>query len=89
MVDLTRRAHGPYLPDAVFVLDVDIATSLRRRAARAQDRIEARSPAFHQRVRDAYLQVARRDPSIVVVDARWPFAAVQACLQQRVLRWLS
>jgi hypothetical protein len=35
-----------------------------------------------------YLEVARRDPTFCVVDARWPFAAVQATLQQRALRFV-
>ncbi len=88
VLDLTRRAHGPWLPDAVFVLDCDVATAMRRRSARAKDRIEGRDSGFHERVRQGYLEVARRDPTFCVVDARWPFAAVQATLQQRALRFL-
>ncbi len=85
VLDLTRRAHGPWMPDAVFVLDCDVTTALRRRSARQKDRIEGRDDAFHERVRNAYLEVARRDPTFVVVDSRWPFASVQATLQQRAL----
>ena len=89
VLDLTRRAHGPWMPDAVFVLDCDVATALRRRASRQKDRIEGRDEAFHERVRNAYLEVARRDPTFCVVDSRWPFASVQATLQQRALRFLQ
>lgn len=88
VVELTRRAHGACMPDAVFVLDCDIVTSRRRRAARQTDRIEGRDEAFHERVRQGYLECARRDPTFVVVDARWPFATVQASLQQHATRLL-
>lgn len=87
--DLTRRAHGPHMPDAVFVLDVDVDTSLRRRAARTEDRIEARDRAFHERVREGFREVARRDPTVVLVDARWPEHSVQATLRHHVQRWLA
>lgn len=88
VVDLTRRAHGPFLPDAVFVLDVDVATSLQRRSARDKDRFEARDDDFHERVREGYLHVAAQDPTVVVIDARSSFELVQKELQQKALRWL-
>lgn len=89
VLDVTRRAHGPCMPDVVFVLDVDSATSRRRRAARTEDRIEARDASFHERVREGYREVARRDPTVVLVDARWPEASVQATLRHCVARWLA
>ena len=89
VVELTRRAHGATMPDAVFVLDCDVGTAARRRSARQQDRIEGRGDDFHERVRQGYLECARRDPTFVVVDARWPFATVQATLRRNAERWLS
>lgn len=89
VVDLTRRAHGACMPAAVFVLDCDVATAWRRRSSRAQDRIEGRGADFHERVRQGYLECARRDPTFVVVDSRWPFAAVQATLRHHAARWMS
>ncbi len=89
VVDLTRRVHGACMPDAVFVLDCDVTTALRRRSSRPQDRIESRGGDYHSRVRQGYLECARRDPSFIVVDSRWPFASVQATLRAHAERWLS
>lgn len=62
-------------PDLTLLIDVDVATGLGR--ARARDaagevdegRFEAEADAFHQRVRDGYLELARREPErIRVID---------------------
>jgi len=88
VLDVTRRAHGACLPDAVYVLDVDVATGQRRRRARTDDRFEARDAAFHERVRAAYRAVAQRDPAVELVDASQDVETVQRDLQRRALRWL-
>lgn len=88
VLELTRRAHGRFLPDAVFVLDVDVATARQRRRARTDDRFEARADAFHERVRQAYLDVAARLPAVEVVSAMGTLDAVQHDLQRRAARWL-
>jgi dTMP kinase len=87
--ELTRRAHGPHVPDLVAVLDVDVETSLQRRRSRSDDRFEQRERAFHERVRAAYLRSARRDPCYVVVDAMRPTEAVHQELLALVERRLS
>lgn len=88
VIDLTRRAHGPWLPDAVYVLDVDVGTAAARRSARQHDRFEARDAAFHERVRAAYREVAARDPIVELVDASPSVESVQDELRRRVQRWL-
>ena len=86
--DLTRRVHGACLPDAIFVLDVPVAVSVARRGERQDDRIEARGDAYHERVRDGFLQAAAREPRAFVVDATRAFDDVQQQLQREVLRRL-
>lgn len=88
VLDLTRQAHGPWLPDAVFVLDCDVATAAQRRRQRTDDRFEARAAAFHERVRAAYRECAARLPDVELVDATADRDAVQAELQRRIGRWL-
>jgi dTMP kinase len=88
IVRLTRAAHGSWLPDVVFVLDVPVETGLQRRRRRAGDRFEARGPAFHERVRAAYLEVARRETNVTVVDASGPLDEVQRTLQGLCARWV-
>jgi dTMP kinase len=88
VLDLTRRAHGPTLPDALFVLDVPPAVAAERRRSRAADRFERRGETFAAAVRAAYLEIARRDPTVQVVDAARAVEVVQQDLQARMRRWL-
>src|SRR5262245_36009815 len=88
LLDLTRRVHGACLPDAIFVLDVPAAVGRARRRTRADDRIEARGAAYHERVREGFLQAARLEVRAHVLDAARPFAAVQQELRDRLTRLL-
>ena len=61
------------LPDLTFVLDcpvdVGLARTHRRRGDAAADRFEGEDVAFHERVREGFLTLAREDPRRVrVVD---------------------
>jgi len=88
-------ATGGLLPDLTMILDIDSAEGLRRARAVTKetpagemDRIEAAGLAFHQRVRDGYLAIARREPGrCMVMDGARPIAAVahaiRACVTQR------
>jgi dTMP kinase len=68
MVD--AMARDGLMPDLTLLYDVDAASGLAR--ARARDggvsgRFEAADLAFHERVREAYHAIARRDPDRVRV----------------------
>ena len=57
-------------PDRTVVLDLDVERALARATADGTDRLEAEGVAFQQRVRDAYLRLARSEPDRVrLVDA--------------------
>lgn len=84
--DLTRRVHGGFLPDAIYVLDVPAEVSMRRRGNRVDDRIEARGEQYHRRVRDGYLLCAAQDPRAEVIDANQSFDVVQEHLRQGLRR---
>jgi len=59
-------------PSLTIILDMSFEASSERRRARgsAADRFESRSPDFHRRVRDAFLEIAAREPErCVVIDA--------------------
>jgi dTMP kinase len=86
--DLTRRVHGPCLPDAIFVLDVPAEVSMQRRGNRIEDRIEARGESYHRSVRDGYLLAAEREPRAHVIDASVHFDVVQEQLREGVRRLL-
>lgn len=71
--DLNRRATDGLSPDLTVLLDLDPAEGLRRVAGRgSEDRLEREDLAFHRRVRDGFLELARHDPSWLVLDASGP-----------------
>lgn len=88
VLDLTRRVHGPCLPDLVLVLDVAADVAAARRSDRRQDRIEARPGAYHERVRDGFQRAVALEPRARLVDAGRSFDAVQADLRAAVARLL-
>ena len=66
-------------PDLTILLDAPVGTGLARTRARgANDRLDAESVPFHERVRRAYLELARREPErFIVLDAGGDRAAVR------------
>ena len=77
--ELNMRATGGALPDLTLVLDLDPAAGMRRIHGRALDAFERMDLAFHRRVREGYLEIARGDKSRVsVVDANRDPDAVHA-----------
>lgn len=63
-------ATGGLEPDLYVVLDVPVDTGAERQhhGGKAPDRIEAAGRDFLQRVRDGYLDLARREPKVRVVS---------------------
>ncbi|MDJ0950513.1 MAG: dTMP kinase [Alphaproteobacteria bacterium] len=80
---LCRLVLGDFAPDLSLILDLDPASGLARASNRqtvqsaAEDRYERMDRAFHQRLRDGFLDIARRDPQrCAVIDAAQPEDAV-------------
>jgi len=71
---LTGFATSGRVPDLTLLVDIDVARSRIRVDARADrsgeaiDRLEREDVAFHERVRAGYLELARHDPRIAVLD---------------------
>lgn len=87
---LLYRLHhlvcGDKMPDLTLLLDVDVEIGLERAWRRIrseadsdkESRFETEALAFHQRVRDGYLDLARRDPGrFVIIDASVDETAVR------------
>lgn len=49
-------------PDLWVLLDLDVATAMRRMAGRELDRFEREKQDFHERVRQSYLNQAHQEP---------------------------
>jgi len=67
----TELAIAQCRPELTVLIDIDIDTANERRARNAEDRFESADAEFHERVREGYLDMARRDPHHwYVVDGR-------------------
>jgi dTMP kinase len=65
--DLNALATGGVLPDLTIVLDLDPTVGMARIGGRAHDAFERMDLAFHKRVREGYLEIARAEKNRVVV----------------------
>jgi dTMP kinase len=67
---LNAFAVGDCVPDITFVLDVGASTAeLRMQKPRRPDRMEQQPTEFYERVREAYRELAKREPKrIVLID---------------------
>jgi dTMP kinase len=69
VMELNLVATGGLRPDLTIVLDLPASEGLRR-LGRDLDRIESEAIDFHEKVRNGYIEVARKDPERVkVVDS--------------------
>src|SRR5438874_3839341 len=65
---LNAFAVGDCIPNVTFVLDVDAATAKSRmQKPRRPDRMEQEPEEFYERVREAYRDLATREPERVVL----------------------
>jgi dTMP kinase len=100
---LHRILCGNLQPELTIFMDSDLAASVdrarRRNVGRSsgnkrsegdENRFEQESRAFFARVRNAYLEIARREPQrVAVIDARGPAAATHAQIVALVRRKLK
>ncbi|HTH16074.1 MAG TPA: dTMP kinase [Magnetospirillum sp.] len=69
---LTRLVLGDFTPDLTLILDLPVEEGLKRAGGRggAEDRYERMGTAFHERLRQGFLDIAARDPGrCAVIDA--------------------
>jgi dTMP kinase len=84
---LIKYATGGLIPDLSILLDVDVEIGLKRKQkADEWNRLDAYTVEFHQRVRNGYLDMVKKDPGRwVVVDASQAWQAVQDGLRTILL----
>lgn len=83
-------------PDLTLTLDVPVAEGLRRARAletdegKKPDSIGSESLAFHERVREGFLAIARANPErVTVVDASGSLESVEAAATEAIERLLA
>lgn len=91
---LERVTVGESMPDLTILIDVPanigLARAKTRRGTGAADRFEAESVEFHENLRLAFLDVARKEPKrFTVIDGRAPRDVVAeriwTAVEQRLL----
>ncbi|MDT7960481.1 MAG: dTMP kinase [Armatimonadota bacterium] len=87
--ELIRRlnaiATDNLTPDLTVLIDLPVEDALAR--ANAPNRFEAETRAFHERIREGYLELARAEPSrFLVLDGRQPLETLKASLELAVQR---
>jgi dTMP kinase len=91
---MERVTIGDLKPDLTVILDIPVEVGMQRAAARrgnaTPDRFESENIAFHQKLRDAYRDIAADNPERCVLidantDANTVAANVWTALRDRVL----
>ena len=92
ILPLNAFATQKISPDLVLVMDLDRKTGRQRLSCREQatattaDRIECEAEAFHERLREGFLKIARRDPERYrVIRADQEKESVQRAVREAVL----
>ena len=68
---LNREATGGLKPNLTVLIDLPVEEAFKRISERRKDRMESESLKFHQRVREGFLEIARREPErFLIVDGR-------------------
>ena len=84
---LTKLACGNVIPDLTFLMDMDAKVGLARAGNRDDDetRFEEKGLSFHQKVRDAFLQLAHMNENrFVIVDATKTTSEIADIIRNKV-----
>ncbi len=83
--ELNALATGGVLPDLTLLLDLDPGLGLKRLGGRALDAFEKLDLAFHRKVRQGYLELAREEKNrIVIFDAEQPTERLEQDIRKAV-----
>lgn len=92
LAELYRLCVGDLKPDLTLILDIPVEIGLGRAAGRraGEDRYERMDRAFHERLRQGFLAIARSEPErCVVIDATPDEDAVHAAIVAAVGKRLA
>jgi dTMP kinase len=86
---INHFATGGLVPDLTLFVDIVTAEIARRKAQRGDpaDRMESAGNRFYDRVREGYMEIARREPDrFVVVDGMPPIPAVEDAVWRALMK---
>lgn len=94
--EVVQLATGGLMPDLTLVFDLDIEEGSVRQTRRTahgankSDRLDMETAVFHARVREAYQEIARREPGRVrIIDASGTIAETHLRVMQVVEKFLA
>lgn len=87
---ITRFATGGLVPALTFYVDVPAEIGLARRHRGETNRLDQKDVAYHTRVRNGYLELAKAEPQrFIVIDGTRTIDAVQQEIRARLLAELK
>ncbi|MHC6527945.1 dTMP kinase [Vibrio proteolyticus] len=90
ILSLKQTTLGDFKPDFTLYLDLDPRVGLERARGRGElDRIEKMDIGFFDRTRARYLELARADDSVVIINAEQSIEQVAEDIRQALLKWLG
>lgn len=90
IVELNRWATGGLDPDLTVLIDVPVDSAAERRGDRDPDRLERLDPAFHERVRRGYREIAgNQRHRFCVIEGRQSIPTIQEAIRERVRNLLA
>lgn len=92
--DLVQLATDGLTPDLTLLFDLSVAESAvrtrKRFEAKHGDRLDSEDAAFHERVRNGYLEIAKTNPDRVrLIDARGSVNETHALVMKIVIPFLE
>lgn len=82
---ITRFATGGLVPDLTFYIDVPAEIGLTRRQRGETNRLDQKDLAYHTRVREGFLKMAKEEPQRwIVVDGTQPVDQVQQEIRKKL-----
>ncbi|MWP49953.1 MULTISPECIES: dTMP kinase [unclassified Gilliamella] len=87
---LKQQVLADFKPDLTLYLDIDPKIGLMRAKARGKlDRIEQQSLPFFKRIRQRYLELAKQDNTIMIIDASQSIDNVTKQIEHILTTWLT
>ncbi len=87
---ITRFATGGLAPQLTFYVDVPAEMGLARRQRGKTNRLDQKDVAYHTRVRNGYLELARAEPTrFVIIDGTRAIEYVQQDIRARMMKELA
>jgi len=83
--EIRMATLGGFAPDITFVLDIDVDTALAR--ATDHNRFEKMGVAFHKKIRDGFLELAKENKRFVVISAEKDLEFVHKLVIDRIVKF--